>query len=392
MLKRLQRIWLRELARVRKAQQKEAGKLLKQILTPPKVKRAPRPKAARRPSISSLGANSLAGVPKKPAPEKRSRPGKPLPGKWLSSYYSTLTDSAALPARRMRYYLYLPSRFPLRSVPARSEADRWPLIVMLHGCEQSAEDFANGTRMNALAEQKGYAVLYPQQSIRSHPTRCWKWYDKATQSGGGDASLIVGTIEKILARYPIDKTRIYICGLSAGAAMAHIVALNHPDLIAAVGIHSGPLFGAGHNPVLAYGVMQHGAAARADSAIEEILQKLPAFPAMPTILIQGENDRVVRPINQVQLVEQTCILNHMIGDNPARIVSKAGGRAGGKNPAKAYTVRDYIVRRKLLLSVIRIAGLEHAWSGGDGKLAFNSSAKPDASRMMLSFFARHQRL
>jgi len=388
MLKHLQRIWLRELAQARKAQQREAGKLLKQVLTPPKVKRAPQPKASKRPSIVAPGMPHTAKTGKRtPLPRKQLAPGR-----WLSSYYPTLADGAALAARRMRYYLYLPSAFPTRSALAAHGAQRWPMIVMLHGCEQTATDFAQGTRMNALAEQSGHVVLYPEQSLSAHPTRCWKWYDKATQSGGGDISLIVGIIEKVLAKYPIDKTRIYICGMSAGAAMAYILALNHPQLIAAVGVHSGPVFGAGYNPIAAYGVMQHGAAARADSAIAEILQKWPAFPTMPTMLIQGENDRVVRPVNQTQLAQQTCLLNNMTMANAASVVSKAGGRPGSRNPARAYTIRNFLVRRKLLLSVVRIAGLEHAWSGGDGKLAFNSSANPDASRLLMRFFERHQRL
>ncbi len=267
-----------------------------------------------------------------------------------------------------------------------------PLIVMLHGCEQTATQFSQGTRMNQLAEQKKYAVLYPEQSLRSHPNRCWKWYDKATQDGGGDVKIIVGMIEKVAEKYPIDMTRIYICGISAGAAMADIVALNHPHLIAALGIHSGPMFGAGHSMMGAYGVMQHGASNRVASAIAEVLHKAPGFPGMPTILIQGQGDKIVRPINQAQLVQQCLLLNRMAAECAVPVVIKPAGRVGSRNPGRAYETGDFYLGKKLMLRVAQITRLEHAWSGGDGSLAFNSQSGPDASKMMLTFFARHRRI
>lgn len=378
MLKGLSRLWLRELARAGKAQQKQARKLLVGVI----AKAKPKTKASKGPRLASSGK---AG-PVKPAKTRSVQ----LPGTWLSSYYSTLLDGVTLPARRMTYYLYLPSHFP--TTAARdSQAGTWPMIVMLHGCEQTAPEFAQGTGMNRLAEKRGYAVLYAQQSLRSHPKRCWKWYDKVTQDGGGDAKMIAGMIDNVAGKYPIDRTRIYICGMSAGAALADIVALNYPELIAAVGIHSGPMFGAGHNPLGAFGVMQHGAITRVAPAISEVLRRNPAFPPMPTLLIQGLSDMIVRPINQAQLVQQCLLLNRLGPGSTSSVQYKPAGRSDGRNPANAYETQDFRLRKRLLLRVVTIAGLEHAWSGGDGKLAFNSSAKPDASQMLLAFFAKHRR-
>lgn len=113
---------------------------------------------------------------------------------------------------------------------------------------------------------------------------------------------------------------------------------------------------------------------------------------MPTILIQGQGDRIVRPINQTQLVQQCLLLNRLAAESGAPIVAKPAGRVGSRNPGRAYEIGDFYLRKKLLLRVARIAHLEHAWSGGDGSLAFNSSAGPDASKMMLDFFARHRRI
>lgn len=396
MLKGLSRIWLRGLARAGKAQQSQAKKLLKSLLAKPKpkvkpkVKPKPRLRIVKRPGSINTKAAIKTRAPA--AQPKASVESTRAPGKWLASYYSSLTDGGTLPVRRMSYNLYLPNRFQAQSAQGGQQEGTWPLIVMLHGCQQTATQFSQGTRMNQLAEQKGFAVLYPQQSLRSHPNRCWKWYDKATQEGGGDVKMIVGMIEKVAEKYPIDRMRIYICGISAGAAMANIVALNHPHLIAAIGLHSGPMFGAGHSLMGAYGVMQHGASSRVGSAIAEVLHKFPEFPLMPTILIHGQGDKTVRPINQTQLAQQCLLLNRLAADSAAPVVIKPAGRVGSRNPGKAYEIGDFYLRKKLLLRVAQIAHLEHAWSGGDGSLAFNSAAGPDASKMMLTFFARHRRI
>ncbi|TDY34354.1 PHB depolymerase family esterase [Janthinobacterium sp. 75] len=391
--------WLRGLLRAGKAQQRTATKLAKVLFGPVPAKPKPRKavnkvvhkagakavvktvaKARARPASDAPAALAPFATPLSP-PRVRKRTAPP-PGKWLAAHY------APLPGRRLPYFLYLPEKAPSAAMRTRGR----PLLVMLHGCEQSATQFAEGTRMNRLAERKGYAVLYPQQSLRSHARRCWKWYDKLTQEGGGDVRLIVGAIEQVAARYAIDRTRIYICGISAGAGMAHIVALNHPHLFAALGLHSGPVFGAGHSLIGALQVMQHGAAARADAAIDEVLARHPAFPRLPTILLQGQADKVVRPINQTQLVRQSVRVNRLPADTLVTAQRLPGGAAGGRTPAHAYALHDYQVGKDVLLRVAQVDHLEHAWSGGDASLPFNDKAKPDASKMLLDFFSSHRRL
>ncbi|TFW17206.1 PHB depolymerase family esterase [Duganella callida] len=278
----------------------------------------------------------------------------------------------------MNYWLYLPN----------SRAENLPLVVMLHGCQQTATQFAQGTRMNLMAEEVGHAVVYPQQLLSSHPQRCWKWYDRDTQHGGGDVPTIVGIVHRVMTQYPVDRSRIYIAGISAGAGMANIVALNHPHLFAAVGLHSGPVFGAGHNTLGALSVMKNGAPGmRPDLAVQEILQRHPEFPGMPAILLQGEGDGVVHPINQAQLMRQSLQLNRLAG--LAKITHKPRGRGGSRN---AHQLHEFYEGRKPILRVVQIEQLEHAWSGGDPALSFNQRAGPDASRMMLEFFRHHQRV
>jgi len=337
------------------------AKLFAAATTPPKPKRKRAPAKPRTSSTASTGATPAIRAAAKPraSPSPRS---SVAPGKWLSSHVPT----AAGP--QMRYWLYLPKRL---SPPEG-------LIVMLHGCQQTATQFAQGTRMNLHAEKYGYAVLYPQQLVSHHAQRCWKWYERATQTGGGDVPTVISMIHKVLAQYPIDRRRIYVAGISAGAGMANILALNHPGLFAAVGLHSGPVFGAGHNTLTGIGVMRHGAGLHADMAAHVILQRQPDFPGMPAILIQGGSDDIVRPINQAQLMRQSLLLNRLSG--PPKITDKPRSR-----------LHDFYVGRKLMLRVAHIEQLGHAWSGGDATLPFNAKAGPDASKLMLDFFARHQR-
>jgi len=390
---------LRSLVRTGTRQGKSVNKLMTALFkaaTPPapKRKRAPAAKVVK-PKVAK--AATVAVKPVKVAPVRAAAPRAPTakprvaapaphtppaPGKWLASHYA-MPAGVGTPARRLGYWLYLPNNLPDQAI-----RKGLPLVVMLHGCQQTATQFAQGTRMNQWAEQMGYAVLYPQQSVSAHAQRCWKWYDRATQEGGGDVPMIVGMVNKVMTEYAIDRSRIYIAGISAGAGMANIVALNHPRLFAAVGMHSGPVFGAGHSQMGALGVMQHGGGLRADLAVREVLMRQPHFPGMPMILIQGEGDSVVRPINQTQLVRQSRALNGIVAVAQPKTTLKSQGRGGRHN---AHRIHDFYDGRKLLLRVAQIEQLEHAWSGGDETLAYNTKAGPDASKMMMEFFNRHQR-
>lgn len=292
----------------------------------------------------------------------------------------------------MQYWLYLP-----KHIPDTVARQGWPLVLMLHGCHQTATEFSEGTRMNRLAEEQGYAVLYPQQLVNLQAQRCWRWYDQSVQQGGGETLALAQLVKSVCDQHAIDARRIYACGLSAGAGMAAVLALNHPELIAAVGLHSGPVFGVGHSPIGALHVMRHGALAQADMAIRSAIERRATIatprtpepmPAMPAIMIHGEDDQVVRPINQQHLTGQWLRVNGIPEGPATRVTVKPAGRGGKRN---MHEIQDYVVRRKLVLRVVRIAGLGHAWSGGDPNVRFNAEAGPQASRMMLEFFGRHRR-
>ena len=177
------------------------------------------------------------------------------------------------------YKLYLPA-----AVAGRQ--GRMPLLVMLHGCAQTPDDFATGTGMNALAEEFGLLIAYPAQPTGANANKCWNWFKPSDQArDSGEPSLIAGIARTILRDHPVDPARVYVAGLSAGGAAAATVASAYPDLFAAMGVHSGLPAGAAHDAATAFLAMRQGTPGRRLTV------------AMPTIIFHGDADSVVHPRN-----------------------------------------------------------------------------------------------
>jgi len=244
-----------------------------------------------------------------------------------------------------------------------------PLVVMLHGCTQSPDDFAAGTGMNARAEAEGFLVAYPAQSGRANGQRCWNWFQPIDQGrDSGEAGIIAGLTRAIIAEHRVDPTRVYIAGLSAGGAAAVNIARAYPDLYAAVGIHSGLAAGCARDVSTALTVMRLGPVAATDGAVSTV--------RVPTIVFHGESDGTVNPRNGEQALAQAGIDG--LTPEAAEAVSPGGlpyTRTRYADADGRVAVEGWIVR-----------GLGHAWSGGHAAGSYTDPRGPDATRAMLDFF------
>lgn len=280
----------------------------------------------------------------------------------------------AVPGRRalsLAYGLYIPPTHSARGLP---------LVVMLHGCAQNIDQFALGTRMNLLADQHGFAVLYPEQSLLSHLHGCWQWYDENEHAGLGEARAVDELVGMLVHRHGFDARRVHVAGLSAGAGLASLLALHFPRRFASVALHSGPAFGEARNGVMAMDVMRRGLH-HTPAAVVDGLFEPGSHPGMPALIIHGTDDAVVVPQNGEQLAAQFLRLNQM--------TDKRGALRGGQRiEAREGVVasRDYRRGDRSVVRLCMIEGLGHAWSGGDDAAPFHDAGSPDASTMIWQFF------
>jgi len=329
------------------------------------------------PGASVTPASAFA--PRAATPPRESRVGPRAAawaaGEWRRAEY-IVPATARRASRKLHHGLYL---------PAGRDTAGLPLVVMLHGCKQSMDSFAEGTRMNLLADRHGFAVVYPEQSEFAHPHQCWHWYDARDEAGGGEAAAVVSLVDALVDEYGFDVSRVYLVGLSAGAGLAALLAVRAPERFAAVALHSGPAFGEARSGVTALDVMRRGL--HHDPA-ELLARQLgdEAHPGMPAIVVQGDDDAVVAPVNAGQLAAQFLWLNGLADAEGVRpgVRSRETARDG-------YVVHDYGRRGECAVRLCRVANLDHAWSGGDDTVPFHSATGPDASEMIWSFFEGHRR-
>lgn len=273
------------------------------------------------------------------------------------SSFSTHAFTNAAGTRR--YKLYVPSLYSGQPIP---------LIVMLHGCSQSPDDFAAGTRMNELAETVGFLVAYPEQAQSANPSKCWNWFNAVDQQRDmGEPSIIADITREIIVDYAVDSGRVFAAGLSAGGATAAILGQTYPELYAAVGIHSGLACGAAKDMMSAFGVMKNGAAVAA--------VKPGVSSRVRAIVFHGDKDQTVHPLNGTQATAQ------FMGNEAVKTVSK-GEAAGGR-----FTRTDYRNGAgRHVLEQWLVHGMGHTWSGGSPSGSYTSTKGPDASREMVRFF------
>ena len=244
-----------------------------------------------------------------------------------------------------------------------------PLVVMLHGCTQSPDDFATGTGMNRAAEAEECLVVYPGQTSQANAQKCWNWFNADDQRRDrGEPSLIAGITREVMRDYAVDPARVYVAGLSAGGAAAAIMAETYPELYAAACVHSGLACGAARDMNSAFAAMRSGAAGRPGAGPRGV----------PVIVFHGDRDSTVNPRNADAVVAQSS------AGGPVEV--RRGQIAGGH----AF---ECVVRRdasgRAVTEQWTVHGGGHAWFGGNAAGSYTDPRGPDATAEMLRFFREH---
>ena len=292
------------------------------------------------------------------------------------------------PAGSLPYFIHIPSNYRVGTPVS--------LIIMLHGCTQTASDFAAGTQMNLLAEQHNFIVAYPQQTSNHNRSLCWNWFQSSNQSRDhGEPAMIAGIVQDIeqnKTRWTIDPRRIYVAGLSAGAAMATILGATYPDLFAAIGTHSGLEYGAATNMIDGLRAMRRGGPEPVKQGQAAYTAMGPAARVVPTIAFHGTSDSLVNPANGDTVVQQWMRTNHLASqgtyaasfDKPSHIET---GRVQG---GRSYTVHKWAdTNGNEVQEYWKVNGMGHGWSGGNRGNSYTDPTGPDASLAMYQFFMRH---
>jgi len=298
-------------------------------------------------------------------PEQARGPATPppqdnLPGKFVAGSFSCNAGTR-------RYKLY---------IPAKTVDTARPLVVMLHGCTQGSDDFAVGTGMNAVAEDHGCLVLYPEQDSASNRSRCWNWFEASHQArGAGEPELLAAMTRHVATEQGADTARIFVAGLSAGGAMSAILGAEYPELFAAVGVHSGLAAGCAKDMMSGLNAMKKPGRARALSQ------------SVPIIVFHGDGDHLVNAGNGDAVLQQYVAVHAKAQSAPLQVKSEIHAKAQRRstqtvwcNQAGRAVAEHWVVH-----------GAGHAWSGGNAGGSHTDPAGPSASGEMLRFFLQQKR-
>jgi poly(hydroxyalkanoate) depolymerase family esterase len=330
----------------------------------------------------SMPLTMPGGLPGLPGTSPRSPEGDiapavvPTGGRFVERSYTNEAGTRS-------YKLYIPSGYIGQEVP---------LVVMLHGCTQSPNDIAAGTHMNVLAEEHIFLVAYPAQAQGANMNKCWNWFKASDQQRGrGEPSLVAGITRQIIDEYKVADGRVYVAGMSAGGAMAAIMAEAYPDLYAAVGVHSGLAPGAAHDMPSAFAAMHQGGPATPRRNVPTATATGESARIVPAIVFHGDHDKTVHPRNADHLLEHYCAAKTTRSRDEAGGSTPRGTVRQGQVPGgHAYTRTTYRdAGGQAIVERWTIHGLGHAWSGGSSSGSYTDPKGPDASAEMVRFFNQH---
>lgn len=350
-----------------------------------------RQRFASKPALRSDGAESIATPASEPEAPAQAEPIEQsttlsTPSRWLEG-------TAKNAEGRIPWVLTPPERNYRLYIPATNMENR-PLLVMIHGCRQDAATFAEATRMNALADQHGFAVLYPDQSDLANLHRCWNWFETETLGKRGEVAILLTMIDRAVKRAGADAENVVVAGLSSGGALAALLAFSYPERFSSVAVHSGLAPHAADTVTSALAAMRDGAELDI-AALTKRYWREHQLPPPPLLIIHGDADEHVHTKNADQLFDLWASLNQAETTNPLPrkqqdFTATTKRRA---HRVESITAPESVADRHdthntqafKLAESVRVEGLEHAWSGGNAALPFNDAMGPDASKLIVAF-------
>ncbi|WP_428912297.1 extracellular catalytic domain type 1 short-chain-length polyhydroxyalkanoate depolymerase [Niallia sp. Krafla_26] len=315
-------------------------------------------------------------------------------------------------------YWYEGNSYKLFVPKGATKGSSLPVIVMLHGCKQDPNQFAEETKMNLLAEKENVILLYPAMDRwYNYPfddphevniDGCWNWFlDYNQHRGNGLPKMIVDMMddaEKVLNKdygVYINREKVYAAGLSAGGAMACILGVTYPDRFSGIAICSGLPYDAVNTHlwtepwtrnadyVLINGVIDPYECG--DIAFSE-MEKSGMSKKMPVIVFHGISDTRVHPINGEQLIIQWAQTHFRIEGGQGKVkLSPSSLHVDVVKGGRSYTRHVYNGKDNTpLLELWQVHGMKHAWSGGSENGEHTDPLGPDAASIIWDFFNKDQ--
>jgi len=237
----------------------------------------------------------------------------------------------------LKMFAYVPEQLPRASA----------LVVVLHGCGQTAPGYDFGTGWSTLANRYGFALLMPEQQAANNANTCFNWFNPGDVARGrGEAASIRQMVARMVADHKIDSRRIYITGLSAGGAMTSVMLATYPDVFAGGAIIAGLPFGIASNVREALGGMMQSTS-RPAGKLGDLVRKASKHKGpWPKVSVwHGTADRTVNPGNANEIVKQWLDV-HGLPAAPMSAVDVDGHprevwwNTDGETVVESYTISD----------------------------------------------------